>query len=428
MGFNIPRGTQDILPGEAEKWQLIEAKAHDICRRFNYKEIRTPVFEQTELFARGVGDTTDIVQKEMYTFNDRGGRSLTLRPEGTASVVRSFVGEKMHGWVEQPVKLYYTGPMFRYERPQSGRMRQFVQFGVEALGSADPAVDAEVIALAMTFYEELGLEKLKLVINSLGDKDSREAHRRALTAHFEPVQDELCEDCRTRLHQNPLRILDCKVDKNHARMKDAPSILDYLNEESQAYFADVQRYLDEMGIGYTVDETLVRGLDYYNNTAFEIMMEGEGFGAITTLAGGGRYNGLVEEIGGPETPGIGFALSIERLLMALETQGVELIEDTPLEVYLVTMGEEAARRAPSLLQELRRAGFTADTDYLGRKMKGQMKAADRQGAEVVLLLGDNELAENNINVKDMKTGEQQLADLSSLTETLRRTLTTKGES
>lgn len=426
MAFTIPRGTQDILPGDSEKWQIIEAKAHDLCRRYNYKEIRTPVFEQTELFARGVGDTTDIVQKEMYEFKDRGGRSLTLRPEGTAPVVRSYVEEKMHGWVNQPVKLYYTGPMFRYERPQSGRMRQFVQFGVEALGSADPAVDAEVIALAMEFYKELGLSNLKLIINSLGDKESREAHRQALIAHFEPRIEEFCSDCQERLEKNPLRILDCKVDREHELMNDAPSILEYLNEDSKAYFAEVQEFLEAMGISFEVDATLVRGLDYYNNTAFEIMIDGEGFGAITTLAGGGRYNGLVEDIGGPETPGIGFALSIERLLMALDVQGVDLVEDQHLDVFLITMGDKAKKKAPEILHTLRREGLAADADYLGKKMKAQMKSANRQRAKSVLILGEDELEEEKVNIKNMETGEQILIALEDITAELKKLVSGKG--
>jgi histidyl-tRNA synthetase len=426
MAFTIPRGTQDILPGDSEKWQIIEAKAHDLCRRYNYKEIRTPIFEQTELFARGVGDTTDIVQKEMYEFKDRGGRSLTLRPEGTAPVVRSYVEEKMHGWVNQPVKLYYTGPMFRYERPQSGRMRQFVQFGVEALGSADPAVDAEVIALAMEFYKELGLSNLKLIINSLGDKESREAHRQALIGHFEPRIDEFCTDCQERLEKNPLRILDCKVDRDHELMEDAPSILEYLNEDSKVYFAEVQEFLKSMGISYEVDATLVRGLDYYNNTAFEIMIEGKGFGAITTLAGGGRYNGLVEDIGGPETPGIGFALSIERLLMALDVQGVDLVKDHHLDVFLITMGDKAKKKAPEILHTLRREGLAVDADYLGKKMKAQMKAANRQHAKSVLILGENELEEGKINIKNMETGEQTLVSLEAMKAELKKLESGKG--
>ncbi|WP_240376472.1 histidine--tRNA ligase [Bacillus piscicola] len=407
MDIRIPRGTQDILPDDARRWQYIEDKIHDICRRFNYAEIRTPIFEQTELFQRGVGDTTDIVQKEMYTFTDRGGRSLTLRPEGTAAVVRSYVENKLYGSAVQPQKLYYIGPMFRYERPQSGRMRQFVQFGVEAIGSADPAIDAEVIALAVDFYKELGLDGLKLVLNSLGDSASRHAHREALIKHFRPQIDEFCDDCKNRLEANPLRILDCKTDKEHPLMKTAPSILDYLNEQSQQYFKTVKELLDEMGIAYEVDPGLVRGLDYYNNTAFEIMIEGKGFGAITTLMGGGRYNGLVEEIGGPESPGIGFALSIERLLMALDTQGVTLPDSKGLDCYIAAVGEEPSKRAVALMTELRRAGITCDKDYTAKKMKGQFKAANRLGALYTAVLGEDELEKEVITVKSMTEGNQE---------------------
>src|SRR5699024_714604 len=305
MRINAPRGTVDLLPEQTRKWQYVERVIQELCERYQYKEIRTPMFEHTEVFQRGVGDTTDIVQKEMYTFEDRGNRSITLRPEGTAGVVRAFVQNKMYGEAIQPVKLYYFDELFRYERPQQGRMRQLHQFGVEALGSDDPAIDAEVIGLAMDCYEALGLRSLKLVLNSLGDKESRQAHKEALIAHFTPVKDELCGDCQTRLEQNPLRVLDCKKDMNHEAMKTSPSILDYLNESSEQYFTRVKEYLDEMGIEYVVYERLVRGLDYYNHTAFEIMSEADGFGAITTLLGGGRYNGLTEELGGPDVPGVG---------------------------------------------------------------------------------------------------------------------------
>ncbi|ADU29774.1 histidine--tRNA ligase [Evansella cellulosilytica] len=419
MNFKIPRGTQDILPEQSAKWQYIEQRAHELCRTYNYKEIRTPMFEQTEVFARGVGDTTDIVQKEMYTFDDRGGRSLTLRPEGTASVVRSYVENKMHGLPDQPVKLYYIGPMFRYERPQSGRMRQFVQFGVEALGSDDPAIDAEVIALAMDLYKGLGLTDLKLVINSLGDKDSRTAHRNALIDHFKPRIEEFCSDCQARLEKNPLRILDCKKDHGHELMDTAPSILDYLNESSKAYFEQVQRYLTAIGIEFVVDATLVRGLDYYNNTAFEIMIDGKGFGAITTLSGGGRYNGLVEEFGGSDVPGIGFALSIERLLMALEAQGIELPIQEGIDAYLVVMGEEPKNVAPKLLHDLRKQGLTVDTDYLNKKMKAQFKAADRLNASFAIILGEQELENDSVMVKALSTGEQEEVKVQELVSYLK---------
>ncbi|WP_349407986.1 histidine--tRNA ligase [Pseudalkalibacillus sp. SCS-8] len=412
MSFQIPRGTQDILPGEIEKWQLIEEKAKEICRRYNYHEIRTPIFEHTELFQRGVGDSTDIVQKEMYTFKDRGDRSLTLRPEGTASVVRSFVQNKMFGNPQQPTKLYYIGPMFRYERPQKGRMRQFVQFGIEALGSNDPAIDAEVMALAMELYKELGLKHLKLIINSLGDTDSRIAHREALVEHFRPVVEELCEDCQSRIETNPLRILDCKKDRNHPKMESAPSILDYLNDSSREYFEQVKAFLEELNVPYVVDPTLVRGLDYYNHTAFEIMSEAPGFGAITTLSGGGRYNGLVEEIGGPETPGIGFAMSLERFLVALEAEQIELPLEQGIDCYVVSLGEGPKKYSMSILKQLRKAGLTADRDYQDKKMKAQFKAADRLQAKFVLVLGEDELAKEVINVKDMATGEQVEVPLS----------------
>lgn len=406
MNLKAPRGTVDILPEEIKKWQFVEDKVKNVCDRFNFEEIRTPLFEHTEVFQRGVGDSTDIVQKEMYTFEDRGGRSLTLRPEGTASVARAFVENKLFGNPNQPVKLYYFAQMFRYERPQKGRMRQLNQFGVEVMGSADPAVDAEVIDLAMTCYKELGLTSLKLVINSLGDNESRTNHRQALIEHFTPYKDELCNDCQTRLTQNPLRILDCKTDQGHPAMNTAPSILDYLNEESEKYFEQVKDYLTMMGIDYEVDKNLVRGLDYYNHTAFEIMSEAEGFGAITTLTGGGRYNGLVEELGGPSTPGIGFGMGMERLLMALDAEKVDVPVDNRLDCFLIAIGDEAEKEAICLLHELRINGMQVDKDYQGRKMKGQFKAADRLHSKYVLILGEEEIQKKIVNVKEMDSGEQ----------------------
>ncbi|MGG3234974.1 histidine--tRNA ligase [Priestia flexa] len=414
MSVQIPRGTQDILPGKVEYWQFVEQKAREICRAFNYKEIRTPMFEHTELFQRGVGETTDIVQKEMYTFKDRGDRSLTLRPEGTAAVGRSYVTHKMFGNPNQPTKLFYIGPMFRYERPQAGRFRQFVQFGVEALGVNDPAIDAEVLALLMNFYQSLGLKKLKLVVNSLGDTESRQAHRQALIDHFSPRIGEFCSDCQNRLHKNPLRILDCKKDRDHELMNTAPSILEYLNDYSKEYFESVQQYLTDLDIEYVVDPTLVRGLDYYNHTAFELMSEADGFGAITTLCGGGRYNGLIQEIGGPETPGIGFALSIERLLSALEAENIELPVEKGIDCYVVTLGDAAKAKSVALVNKLRKAGFVAEKDYQDKKVKGQFKSADRLEAKYVVVLGDDELAKGVVNVKDMALGEQEEVKLEEL--------------
>ncbi|MET3682511.1 histidyl-tRNA synthetase [Alkalibacillus flavidus] len=407
MNIHIPRGTEDLLPEQTKKWQVIEHTLKQLADRYHYHEIRTPMFERTELFQRGVGDTTDIVQKEMYTFQDRGGRSLTLRPEGTASVARSYVQHKMHGNAEQPTKLYYLGPMFRYERPQQGRTRQFTQFGIEAIGSADPAIDAEVIALAMDSYRDLGLRSLKLVLNSLGDQESREAHRQALVDHFKPHADELCADCQMRLEQNPLRLLDCKVDQDHPSMQDAPSILEYLNDYSSQYFEDVKKHLDYMGIDYVVDETLVRGLDYYTHTAFEIMSEAEGFGSITTLSGGGRYNGLIQDIGGPESSGIGFALSIERLIMALDAEGIDLQNDDELDCYVVTMGDEAKFAGSQLVYQLRQAGYKVDQDYLDKKMKAQFKAADRYAATYAVVIGESEMEQGVATIKRLADGEQK---------------------
>ncbi|ALC81817.1 MULTISPECIES: histidine--tRNA ligase [Bacillus] len=406
MAYKIPRGTQDILPGDSEKWQWIETIAKETCKAYQYREIRTPMFEHTDLFTRGVGESTDIVQKEMYTFDDRKGRSLTLRPEGTASVARAFVENKLYANPVQPTKLYYIGPMFRYERPQTGRYRQFYQFGIEAIGINDPAIDAEVISLALSIYKKAGLKNIKLVINSLGDKDSRAAHKEALIRHFEPRIDEFCGDCQKRLHTNPLRILDCKQDRDHELMGTAPSIQDYLNEESKEYFNKLLTYLSDLDIPYTVDPNLVRGLDYYNHTAFEIMSDAEGFGAITTLAGGGRYNGLVEEVGGPEAPGIGFAMSIERLLAALDAEQIEPPVTNETDCFIAALGDKARDAAVRLLAQLRAEGISSEIDYENKKLKGQFKAAERRSAKFIAILGENELNEQKINVKDTETGEQ----------------------
>ncbi len=422
MNFKVPRGTQDILPSETWKWQQVEKIIDTACDVFRYKEIRTPIFEQTDLFQRLVGDTTDIVQKEMYTFTDKGDRSLTLRPEGTASVVRSFVENKMFGYADQPVKLYYTGPMFRYERQQAGRYRQFVQFGAEAIGSADPAIDAELITLAMDVYKRTGLKQLKLVINSLGDTECRSAHKEALVNHFTPHIAEFCSDCQSRLEKNPLRILDCKVDYENPLIASAPSLANYLNEESANYFSEVKKYLTEANIPFEVDPTLVRGLDYYNHTAFEIMSTSEGFGAITTLCGGGRYNGLAEEIGGPSAPGIGFAMSIERLLLALDAEGIALVNESELDVYIVTLGESARQPAFSILRRLRNENIRSDMDYMDRKMKAQMKSADRLQAKFVIIIGEDEVAEDVVQLKTLSNGEQEKIAMTDLLQLLKNNL------
>ncbi|MBA1354159.1 MULTISPECIES: histidine--tRNA ligase [Staphylococcus] len=413
--INIPRGTQDILPSETKKWRYIETKLDELMELYNYEEIRTPIFESTELFARGVGDSTDVVQKEMYTFKDKGDRSITLRPEGTAAVVRSYIENKMQGLPNQPIKLYYNGPMFRYERKQKGRYRQFTQFGVEAIGAENPSIDAEILAMVMHIYQSFGLKHLKLVINSIGDIDSRKEYNEALVKHFEPVIGDFCKDCQARLHTNPMRILDCKVDKDKEAVKTAPRITEYLNDDSKAYFEEVKQHLNDLDIKYEEDPNLVRGLDYYTHTAFELMIDNPNYeGAITTLCGGGRYNGLLELLDGPSQTGIGFALSIERLLMALEEEGIDLDVDHDFDLFIVTMGEEADRYAVKLLNDLRKNGVKADKDYMERKVKGQMKQADRLNAKHTVVIGDQELEEKNINVKNMETGTSERIDLNEL--------------
>ncbi|BBK28039.1 MULTISPECIES: histidine--tRNA ligase [Staphylococcus] len=410
--INIPRGTQDILPEDTKQWRYIENKLDDLMTLYNYQEIRTPIFESTELFARGVGDSTDVVQKEMYTFLDKGDRSITLRPEGTAAVVRSYIEHKMQGDPNQPVKLYYNGPMFRYERKQKGRYRQFTQFGVEAIGAENPSIDAEVLAMVMHIYQSFGLKHLKLVINSIGDADSRKEYNEALVKHFEPVIGDFCSDCQSRLHTNPMRILDCKVDKDKEAVKTAPRITEFLNAESTKYYDEVKQHLDNLNIRYEEDPNLVRGLDYYTHTAFELMIDNPNYdGAITTLCGGGRYNGLLELLGGPNNTGIGFALSIERLLLALEDEGIELDVEDDFDLFIVTMGHEADNYAVKLLNELRHNGVKADKDYLSRKVKGQMKQADRLQANYTIVIGDQELENNEIDIKDMATGNTEKINL-----------------
>ncbi|MEI7025290.1 histidine--tRNA ligase [Paenibacillus sp. y28] len=414
MSFQKPKGTQDLLPGTVEKWQALEDKARDICRRFNYKEIRTPIFEHTELFQRGVGDTTDIVEKEMYTFTDKGNRSISLRPEGTAGAVRAYVENKLYGDPDM-AKLFYIGPMFRYEQPQAGRYRQFHQFGIEAIGSEDPGIDAEVIAMGYLFYKELGLKNVRVEINSVGTPACRQAYREALQAFFAPVKDKLSKESQSRFDRNPMRILDSKQDQ--AYCEGAPSILDFLDEECRTHFAKVQQHLTAMGIEFVVNPRMVRGLDYYTHTAFEY--KAEGIGSIDTISGGGRYNGLVSQIGGEDKPGVGFGIGLERVLLILDTQQVELPAAKPLDVFLVSLGEQADDELTRLLFELRSEGLLAEKDYQGRKIKGQMKAADRLQARYVAILGDDELARGEIQLKDMAGREQTNIPLADVTAILK---------
>lgn len=406
MRFKAPRGTADVLPGEVEKWHYVEQTIRDICRRFRYREVRTPYFEHTELFLRGVGETTDIVEKEMYSFRDRGDREITLRPEGTAGAVRAFVEHKYDKQPQQPTKWYYYGPMFRYERPQAGRMRQFTQFGVELFGTNDPAADAEVIVLALAVARELGLKQLRTEINSVGCQNCRPAYRERLLTYFNPVKEKLCRDCRSRLERNPLRILDCKNESCRQVIKGAPSILEALCSDCSTHFAQVRQMLEALGVHYTVNERMVRGLDYYTQTAFEIVKEGIGAQAGTVFAGG-RYNDLIREIGGDDLPGIGFAGGIERLLLALEKEGIQWPLESRLDCYVVTLGEAADLEASRRVHELRQGGFSADRDYLGRKMKSQLKVASRENARFAVIIGEEEIERGTVQVKHLVTGKQE---------------------
>jgi len=399
-----PRGTGDIITGAVEKWRYLEDLIRRICREYGYTEIRTPVFEHTELFRRGVGESTDIVEKEMYTFIDRGGRSITLRPEGTAPVARAYVENGLYNR-PQPVKLFYMGPMFRYDRPQAGRFRQFHQFGVEVFGSDDPAIDAEVIAMAVDFCARLGLSGLELRLNSLGCPECRPVLRENLAEFFHRRDADLCPDCRQRLERNPLRILDCKEERCRNAGKDAPTSLDCLCQRCAANFQAVKWHLDLLHVSYLEDGRLVRGLDYYTGAAFEIVVRD--IGAQSSIGGGGRYDGLVEACGGPPTPGIGYAFGLERLILAGEKQGVVIPASSVPPVFIATAGEKAGEAAFELLFELRRAGVPAEKDYLGRSLKAQMKYAGKAGARFVLIIGDNELARGLAVVRDMASGGQE---------------------
>lgn len=397
------RGTQDILPEDAYKWNYMEKAIRDLCGRYGYGEIRTPMFEATELFQRGIGDTTDVVTKEMYTFTDRGGRSITLRPENTASAVRAYLEHKLYG-DQQVHKFFYIGSMFRYDRPQAGRYREFHQFGVEVMGADSPAADAEVISLAYTLFQNLGLKDLVLHINSIGCGKCRPAYRQRLIDYFKEGKEDLCHDCQERLEKNPLRVLDCKEDGPKKLVKDAPNITDYLCEECQKKFDAVKQYLTALGIPYEVDPRLVRGLDYYTNTAFEIQYTP--LGAQSAICGGGRYDGLVEEVGGPHTPSVGFAVGLERLLLALEMQKLIPEPVKPGHVYIAALGEDAIAEGMKIQQELRTDGIRADLDLQGRSLKGQMKQAGKTGADYTVIIGSDELDRKEASVKSMAEGTQ----------------------
>ncbi|MDR2713172.1 MAG: histidine--tRNA ligase [Clostridiales bacterium] len=405
MTIKRPRGTNDFLPGETVRWQDLENKLHRLCRQYGFEEIRTPIFEETELFARGVGNTSDIVQKEMYVFQDMGGRSLALRPEGTASVARAYLENKMQA-LNQPVKLYYLGPMFRSERPQAGRYHQFHQFGLEIFGSNSYLADAEVICFAWDFYTSLGLSELDLHLNSVGCPKCRPLYRQSLQEFLAPQKEQLCTTCRERFERNPLRILDCKSPICRELSVGAPVMLDQVCPECEEHFRKVRKTIDEAGIPYILDDRLVRGLDYYTKTAFEIQIKG--IGAQSAVCGGGRYDGLIEEFGGPAIPGVGFALGLERIFLALESQGIGFEKEPQLDIFIATMGEAACGKAFTLAQELRQKNLSVQQDLLGKSLKSQLKSADKQGARFVIIIGEDELQSGLYQVRDMAESFQEL--------------------
>ena len=415
MKLQKPKGTQDILPQESAKWQYVEDFARKTFKKYNYGEIRTPIFEHYEVISRSVGDTTDIVTKEMYDFYDKGDRHITLRPEGTAPVVRSYVENKLFApEVQKPVKVYYMGSMFRYERPQAGRLREFHQIGAECFGSSNPATDVEMIAMAAQFFKDIGITNVSLELNSLGNPESRAAYRQALIDYLTPLKPSLSADSQRRLEENPLRVLDSKEPEDKAAVEGAPSILDYLDEESSTYFAAVRSMLETLQIPYVINTNMVRGLDYYNHTIFEFTTEVAG--SQLTICAGGRYDGLVAYFGGPETPGVGFGMGLERLLLVLDKQGVELPIETALDVYVAVLGAGANGRALELVQALRAQGFAAERDYLDRKLKAQFKSADIFKAKTLITLGESEVESGQVTVKNNHNREEITVSLDQIQE------------
>ena len=415
MKLQKPKGTQDILPQESAKWQYVEDFARKTFRKYNYGEIRTPIFEHYEVISRSVGDTTDIVTKEMYDFYDKGDRHITLRPEGTAPVVRSYVENKLFApEVQKPVKVYYMGSMFRYERPQAGRLREFHQIGAECFGSSNPATDVEMIAMAAQFFKDIGITNVSLELNSLGNPESRAAYRQALIDYLTPLKPSLSADSQRRLEENPLRVLDSKEPEDKAAVEGAPSILDYLDEESSTYFSAVRSMLETLQIPYVINTNMVRGLDYYNHTIFEFTTKVAG--SQLTICAGGRYDGLVAYFGGPETPGVGFGMGLERLLLVLDKQGVELPIETALDVYVAVLGAGANGRALELVQALRAQGFAAERDYLDRKLKAQFKSADIFRAKTLITLGESELESGQVTVKNNHNREEIIVSLDQIQE------------
>lgn len=420
MLSKAPRGTKDITPKDVYKWHYIEKKFREICALYGYEEIRTPIFEHTEVFARSVGDTTDVVQKEMYSFTDRGDRQLSLKPEGTAGVIRSFIENKMYADT-QPTKLYYITPCFRYERPQAGRQRQFHQFGIEVLGSDGPSVDAEVISLAVQFFNEMGLKNLSVNINSVGCPKCREEYNRKLKEYLDKKVDVLCETCLERKDKNPMRVIDCKNPHCKENLQDIPFMIDHLCEDCKDHFDKLQTYLKEMDINYVVDKTIVRGLDYYKKTAFEIISND--IGSQSTVCGGGRYDGLVEMLGGPKgISGIGFALGAERLLLTLENNNIEIENPKSTDIYIATIGDAAKTKSFKLIKDLRTNHISADNDHLDKSLKAQFKYSDKLNAKYTVVIGDDELANDTATLKNMKTSEQTTIKLSELVDELKKRL------
>jgi len=415
MLTKAPRGTRDILPDEMYLWNFVEKEFSDLCRRFGYKEIRIPVFEHTELFQRGVGDTTDIVQKEMYTFQDKGGRSLTLRPEGTAGVVRSYIEHGMSS-LPQPVKLFYQISAYRYEKVQAGRYREFHQFGVELLGSKSPSADAEVISMLALYFSRLGIKNLDLNINSIGCPECRSKYNEILKDYLKDRIDGMCDTCRDRYNRNPLRIIDCKEERCQETVKNAPALLDHICDECKEHFEAVLERLSTIGIPFNIDKSIVRGLDYYTKTVFEFVSKN--IGSQGTVCGGGRYDRLVEECGGPPTPGIGFALGVERLLLEIKSQGIEIPKPEPPDIYIGSIGNKADLVCEKLAWQLRNKNISCVKDIMDRSIKAQMKYADKIGAKYVLVLGDNEIESNKAELKDMRTGDTKIISLDTLVDRL----------
>lgn len=419
--FQKMKGTYDII-NDIGYYHAIEKAVHNISRRFNYEEIRTPHFEASELFHRSVGEETDIVSKETYDFTDRGDRDVTLRPEGTAGVVRAYIENKLYASKKSPQKYYYLGSMFRYDRPQKGRTREFRQFGGEAFGSDHPALDAETIAYAVMFLRAIKLKGVNLHINSLGGDESKAQYEKTLKAHVKPHLGELCEDCRRRYEENPLRILDCKVDADHEAIKNAPNTIESLTDDDTENFQNVLMYLDAMGIDYTIDSTLVRGLDYYTHTVYEFLASSELLGAQRSIGGGGRYDKLVEQLGGPATPATGFAFGLERIVHLLKHSDDFTLKQQGIHLYLLTMGERAKPYALRLAHKLRAGGINCETDFLEKSMKAQFKQSAHNKARFVAIIGDEEVEEAAVTLKDQREKSEETISVNHLYEILRQRL------